>query len=145
MVKSLPKATVAVDSTMPYLAPRCRRMMFPGSTDSPPNFFTPSILGWLSRPFLVLPPALLVAQRTAPTAEVAAEEAVVAEVGAAAEATSARRDAAAAKTRGRRAASIFDAAFVVWVAGARARGAATWAKRRTACACACAKSLGARL
>src|SRR5436305_3602459 len=36
--------------------PRCRTMMEPAGTVWPPNTFTPSILGWESRPFRVEPP-----------------------------------------------------------------------------------------
>jgi hypothetical protein len=40
--------------------------MVPGLTTSPPNFFTPSRFPGESRPFLVVPPAFLVAHRTCP-------------------------------------------------------------------------------
>src|SRR6478609_11791667 len=36
--------------------PRWRTMMAPALISSPPNAFTPSILGWESRPFRVEPP-----------------------------------------------------------------------------------------
>src|SRR6478609_5321180 len=38
------------------LVPRWRTMIAPPLTSSPPNFFTPSILGLESRPFRVEPP-----------------------------------------------------------------------------------------
>ena len=47
-----------------HRCPRCRTIISPGFTASPPNFLTPRYLGLLSRPFLVLPPALDVAMRT---------------------------------------------------------------------------------
>src|SRR2546430_11117582 len=43
------------------LVPRCRTMMLPGSTISPPNFLTPSRLPALSRPLRDEPPAFLCA------------------------------------------------------------------------------------
>src|ERR687891_2306085 len=41
--------------------PRCRMMMLPGMTCSPPNFFTPSRWPGESRPLRELPPAFLCA------------------------------------------------------------------------------------
>ena len=41
--------------------PRCLTIILPGSTSSPPYFFTPSLRPALSRPFLDDPPAFFVA------------------------------------------------------------------------------------
>src|SRR5712692_4688164 len=43
------------------LVPRCRTMMLPGMTISPPNFLTPSRRPALSRPLREEPPAFLCA------------------------------------------------------------------------------------
>src|SRR5271168_3460764 len=43
------------------LVPRCRTMMLPGTTISPPNFLTPSRRPALSRPLREEPPAFLCA------------------------------------------------------------------------------------
>ncbi len=58
IVWSLP---ILVISPEWYFWPRCRIMMLPEITASPPNFFTPKRCPGLSRPFLVEPPAFFVA------------------------------------------------------------------------------------
>jgi len=47
-----------------HFLPRCRAMMFPGRTCSPPNFLRPRNLGLESRPLDEEPPCFLDAKRT---------------------------------------------------------------------------------
>src|SRR5690606_1135991 len=44
-----------------HFVPRCRKMILPARTDSPPNFFTPRRLDSESRPLRDEPPAFLCA------------------------------------------------------------------------------------
>src|SRR5688572_4434019 len=65
-VWSLPRPTLVPGWN---LVPRWRTMMEPALISSPPNAFTPSILGWESRPLRVEPPPFFCAMSAAPGLE----------------------------------------------------------------------------